>query len=422
VNRAFAPPAKPSPDSLAVGALLTALVALGQISTSIYLPSLPSLVGELATTPERVNLTLSLSLLGFAVGQLIYGPLSDRFGRRPVLLAGLALYLASTVACSFAGSIDALIVGRVLQGMTACCGPVLGRAIVRDVHGPDRSAKVLAYMGVAFAISPAVAPMIGGYLQIWFGWRAAFLFLAAVGTVLLIAASTFLAETNSRPNLRALDVKGMAISYLTLLSLRAYHGYTLAVAFVFAGLMAFTAGAPFVFIDVLGLSPERFGMLSLFTVTGFLAGSIAAGRGAVRFGVDRLLQVGVSLCLAGGGAMTALALLGYVGILPILVPMMVFTAGMGIVLPTGMAGAMAPFPTIAGAASALLGFVQMLVATAASVVVGLLEQTSQLPMAAVIAATAMAAFIAFQGLVRPRSPMDRERREGAPPRSGRSAE
>jgi DHA1 family bicyclomycin/chloramphenicol resistance-like MFS transporter len=194
------------------------------------------------------------------------------------------------------------------------------------------------------------------------------------------------------------------------------------VAFVFAGLMAFTAGAPFVFIDVLGLSPERFGMLSLFTVTGFLAGSIAAGRGAVRFGVDRLLQVGVSLCLAGGGAMTALALLGYVGILPILVPMMVFTAGMGIVLPTGMAGAMAPFPTIAGAASALLGFVQMLVATAASVVVGLLEQTSQLPMAAVIAATAMAAFIAFQGLVRPRSPMDRERREGAPPRSGRSAE
>lgn len=421
VNGDAPPRAKPHPESLAVGALLTALVALGQISTSIYLPSLPSIVSELATTAERVNLTLSLSLLGFAGGQLIYGPLSDRFGRRPVLLVGLALYLASSVACVFAISIDALIGGRLVQGMTACCGPVLGRAIVRDVYGPERSAKVLAYVGAALAISPAVAPVIGGYLQVWFGWRAAFVFLAVVGAVILAAAWILLVETNSQRDARALDPKGMAASYLTLLLTRTYLGYALAVAFVFAGLMAFTAGAPFVFIDVVGLSPERFGMLSLFTVSGFLIGSLAAGRWTRRFGIERLTRAGILLCVLGGGAMTVFALTGFLGIVPIIGPMMLFTAGMGIVLPTATAGAMAPFPRIAGAASALLGFVQMLIAAAASGAVGLFPPTSQLPMAALIAATAMAGFVAFRGLVGPSRPAGPECPADVRPQPGQSA-
>ena len=172
---------KPHPESLSVGALLTALVALGQISTSIYIPSLPFLVDALDTTAEDVNLTLSVFLFGFAICQLVYGPLSDRFGRRPVLVAGVGLYVAASFACVFATSIETLIAGRFVQGMTACSGPVLGRAIVRDIYGPTRSAKVMAYIGVALAISPAVAPIIGGYLQVWFGWRANFVLLGVVG-------------------------------------------------------------------------------------------------------------------------------------------------------------------------------------------------------------------------------------------------
>ena len=393
------PGSKPHPESLSVGALLTALVALGQISTSIYIPSLPSLVESLATDAEKVNLTLSMFLFGFAVGQLVYGPLSDRFGRRPVLLVGIALYVAASIACTFATTIEGLIAGRLAQGMAACAGPVIGRAIVRDVYGPTRSAKAMAYIGVALAISPAVAPIIGGYLQVWFGWRAAFVFLCVVGVVILVGVWALLEETNAHTDAGALNLRGLVRAYGVLLSSPAYYGYSLAVAFVFAGLMAFAAGSPFVFIDLLGLGPAQFGMLAILNVAGFLAGSLAAGRLTQRHGIDRMLAAGVSLCLAGGGAMAAIALAGAIGIAQIVVPMMVFTAGMGIVLANGFAGALAPFPRIAGTASAVLGFLQMAVAGTASLVVGAFVPTSQLPMAAVIAVTAAAAFVAFMLLV-----------------------
>jgi DHA1 family bicyclomycin/chloramphenicol resistance-like MFS transporter len=390
---------KPHPESLPVGALLTTLVALGQISTSIYIPSLPSLVETMATDAATVNLTLSMFLFGFAVCQLIYGPLSDRFGRRPVLLVGITLYVAASFACVFATTIEGLIAGRLAQGMAACSGPVLGRAIVRDVYGPSRSAKAMAYIGVALAISPAVAPIIGGYLQVWFGWRAAFFFLCVVGVVILVGVWTLLEETNPHTDAKALDLRGLARAYGVLLSSPAYYGYTLAVAFVFAGLMAFAAGSPFVFIDLLGLSPAQYGMLAVFNVFGFLSGSLAAARLTNRFGLERMMVVGVSLSLAGGGAMAAIAFAGIIGVAQIVVPMMVFTTGMGIVLANGFAGALIPFPHIAGAASAVLGFLQMGISGAASLAVGAFVPTSQLPMAAVIAVTTAAAFTAFMLLV-----------------------
>ncbi|TVR98641.1 MAG: Bcr/CflA family efflux MFS transporter [Rhodospirillales bacterium] len=397
-------PAGLHPGSLAVGALLTALVALGQISTSIYIPSMPSLVLVFDTTSAAVSWTLSSFLLGFAVGQLVYGPLSDRFGRRPVLLAGLALYVAASVACVYVTTIEGLVVGRLLQGMTACAGPVLGRAVIRDIYGAERSAEVFAYVGVAMAVSPAVAPIIGGYLQTWFGWRATFWFLAAVGFLLLVLVLRHLAETNSYRRAGTLRLAGLGSAYVTLLRSPRFNGYVLAVAFVFAGLMAFTAGAPFVFIDVLGVSPQGFGMLLAFNVAGFLAGSIAAGRLTRRFGLDRLLLVGVGTSLVGGLAMVAFGLAGIVSVAVIVGPGAVFSLGMGIVLPNGMAGAMAPYPTIAGAASAVLGFVQMLVSTLAVLLTGAFTPVSQLPMAAVIAGCTVVAFAAFVMLVWQRPP------------------
>lgn len=390
---------KPHPESLAVGALLTALVALGQISTSIYIPSLPFLVDALDATASDVNLTLSVFLCGFAICQLVYGPLSDRFGRRPVLMLGVGLYVAASFACVFAASIEMLIAGRLVQGLTACSGPVLGRAIVRDIYGPTRSAKAMATIGVALAISPAVAPIIGGYLQLWFGWRANFVFLGMVGISILAAVAALLAETNPHRDPRALDPGRLLAAVRALVTDRRYWGYTLSVAFVFAGLMAFTAGAPFVFIDGLGMSPERFGMLSVFNVTGFVAGSLAAVRLTPRLGIDRLLLAGVGLGLAGGGVMAAIAGAGHVGVVAIIAPMTVFAVGLGIVLPNGIAGALAPFPRIAGSASALLGFVQMIIAGGASLAVGRFAHGIPLPMAMVIAFTSAAAFAAFTMLV-----------------------
>ncbi|MBK8174280.1 MAG: multidrug effflux MFS transporter [Rhodospirillales bacterium] len=398
------------PESLIVGALLTALVALGQISTSIYIPSMPAIVEALATTPDRVNLTLTGFLLGFAACQMVFGPLSDRCGRRPTLFAGLGLYAASSMVCWLATDIRWLIVGRVLQGMAACVGPVLGRAIVRDIYGPTRTASAMAYIGAALAVSPAVAPIIGGYLQIWFGWRAAFVFLAVIGVIIFAATWWLLAETRPRGATGedgADTVLDILVTCAVLIRDRHYLGYTLIVACIFSGLMAFAAGGPFVFIGLLGLSPEHYGMLAIFTVAGYFTGSLIAGRLARSLALPRLVLLGTTVCLVGAAAMSALAAFAPLSVVAVVAPMAVFTAGLGVVLPSGIAAAMAPFPRIAGAASALLGFVQMLIAAAASFAVGALPHASALSMAAVITAGAVGAMLAFIALVRPTGPKPR---------------
>lgn len=397
----------PPRRSLIVGALLTALVALGQISTSIYVPSLPAIVDDLAATQAQVNLTLSGFLAGFAVCQLVFGPLSDRWGRRPTLLAGLSLYLVASLWCVLAPSIGMLIAGRVLQGMAACVGPVLGRAIVRDIYGPDGTAKAMAVISAALAVSPAVAPMIGGYLDVWFGWRSTFVFLSGVGVLILAATLWLLAETRPLHKHSHPGSSGFMAAARQLLGDRCYLGHTIAVACIFAGLMAFAAAGPFVFIGVIGLAPQHYGMLAVFTVAGYLAGTLLAGRLAERMALDRLVLLGLAGSLAGATATAALAAALPPSVVAVVAPMALFTAGLGIVLPVGMAAAMAPFPLIAGSASALLGFVQMLVAAFASFVVGVLPHSSALPMGLVIFICTLLAVLGFVILVLLR-PADRQ--------------
>lgn len=259
----------------------------------------------------------------------------------------------------------------------------------------------MAMIGAALAVSPALAPIIGGYLEVWFGWRAAFVFLSGVGVVVLAATFRLLAETNPAHRRGHLGSPGLVASTTELLRDRRYLGNTIAVSFVFAGLMAFAAGGPFVFIEALGLSPQQYGMLAVFTVVGFLAGSLLAGRLTGRLALTHLVLLGLVIAAAGALATVALAALATPSVLAVVAPMAVFTAGLGIVLPAGMAAAMVPFPRIAGSASALLGFVQMLVAALASAAVGMLPHRSALPMAAVIAACTVLALLGFIILVRP---------------------
>ncbi|MBL8666238.1 MAG: multidrug effflux MFS transporter [Rhodospirillales bacterium] len=393
----------PPRRSLIVGALLTALVALGQISTSIYVPSLPAIVVDLSATQSQVNLTLSGFLAGFAVCQLVFGPFSDRWGRRPTLIAGLSLYLVASLWCVLAPSIGMLIAGRVLQGMAACVGPVLGRAIVRDIYGPDGTAKAMAMISAALAVSPAVAPMIGGYLDVWFGWRSTFIFLSGVGVLILGVTLWLLAETRPLRKHGHPGSAGLLAASRQLLSNRTYLGYTIAVACIFAGLMAFAAAGPFIFIEVIGLAPQHYGMLAVFTVAGYLAGTLLAGRLAERMAHDRLVLLGLAGSLAGAIGTAAMAAAMAPSVIAVVAPMALFTAGLGIVLPVAMAAAMAPFPLIAGSASALLGFVQMLVAAVASFVVGVLPHFSALPMGIVILACTLMALFSFVILARPQT-------------------
>ncbi|MBP2302250.1 multidrug effflux MFS transporter [Azospirillum picis] len=391
----------PHPESLPIRILLTALVAFGPLSTDLYLPSLPTLVRVFGTDVATVQLTLSVFLAGFAISQLVYGPMSDRFGRRPALLAGVVIYLAASAVCAMTSSIEALIAARFFQALGACCGPVVARAVVRDVFGRERSATVLAYMSMAMALAPAVGPMLGGVLTEWFGWRANFVLLTGFACVILAAVWGMLGETNAHRDADALRPGRMLANYLLLLRNRGFIGYVLVVAFCYSGIFSFISGSSFVLIDRLHLTPAQYGASFGSVVLGYMLGTFLAGRLTPRLGGARMIRLGTSLSLAGGVAGGLLALAGVLHLAAILVPVFLFILGAGLTLPNATANAVGPYPTMAGLASSLLGFAQMTVAAAVGIVVGHLADGSPLPMMGAIGLVGLGALAAHRLLVIP---------------------
>lgn len=392
----------PVVDSPGLRILLTALVAIGPLSTDLYLPSLPVLVTVFGADVSTVQLTLSVFMAGFAASQLVYGPLSDRFGRRPVILGGMAVYFAATVACALAPSIEALIVARFFQALGGCVGPVVGRAVVRDVFGRDRAASVLAYMATAMAVAPAVGPLFGGVLTEHIGWRANFVFLSIFAAVLGLCAVRMLGESNQHRDPHALRPGRMAANYLTLLRDRAYVGFVCATAAVFCGMFAFISGSSFLLVSGLGLSPTEYALCFAMVVVSFMGGSFSAGKLSGRFGFVRMIRAGSILSLAGGVIGLALALAGEMHVVSIIAPMGLFIFGAGLTMPNATAGAVANYPTMAGLASSLMGFVQMAAAAAVGAVVGLADDGTSLPIMAALAVSGVAAALA--GLSLPRLP------------------
>ena len=374
-------------ESFVVGVVLTGLVAFGPLSTDLYLPSLPGIARAFMTDAAAAQLTLSAFLFGFALGQILYGPLSDRFGRRPVLLAGIVVYLVGTAACALAPSIEALTAARFAQALGACSGVVLARAIVRDLYAPERAASVLAYLASAMAIGPMIGPVIGGQVEIRLGWRANFALLAVFGAVMLAAVLATLRESNTRKDPAALAPARMAANFAEMLSARRFVGCALTATFCYGGLFTFISVSSFVLIDVVGLSPDTYGLSFAVMVAGYMVGSLSAGRLVQRLGVDRVMRSGGVLVAASGAIMAALAIMEgkSIGVTEIVLPMMAYGAGVGWVLPASTAAAVGPYPEKAGAASSLLGLIQMLAAAALGAAVGHMLDGTARPMAIAIA-------------------------------------
>lgn len=385
--------------SLAITLLLVALAAFPPLSTDLYLPSLPELERVFQAGVSQVQLTLSVFLVGFAVAQLVYGSLSDRFGRRPVLLGGVSVYFVASVACAFAPSIEMLIVARFLQALGACSTTVISRAVVRDIHGPKEAARILAYISSAMALAPMIAPLFGGYLTVWYGWRSNFVVLAIFGGLSLLAVALMLAETNEHKDVHALRFGRIGRYFLELTRHQTYFGYVLTTSLMFSGLFAFLSDSSFVLIQVLGVPIEHFGLYFAVIVLGYMIGTQISARLVMRFGVDNILRIGTGIGMAAGIVLAGLGWAGIAHVASVIGPHFFFMVGTGMVMPNGMAGAVGPFPRMAGLASAVLGFVQMAIAALVGVAVGHLHDGTVVPMTSTIGAMGTASFLAFTLLV-----------------------
>ncbi|WP_166256698.1 multidrug effflux MFS transporter [Marinobacter salicampi] len=379
--------------------LLAAAVALGPLATDMYLPALPSMGAMLNAGTNQVQLTLSSYMAGLALAQLVCGPLADRFGRKPIMIGGFVLFAAASIGCALATDIETLILCRFLQALGGSAGPVLGRAAIRDIYTPREAARIMAILASIMALAPAVAPSIGGLLLTGFGWPAIFLALGGYALVMAVVVAFGIPEPMAPKHRQSLRLGSLWTNYSAIARDKSFLGYTLTNALVFSGLFAFLSGSSFVLIDFMGVRPEFFGFYFAAMVAGYIGGNLVAVRLGRYQAPDRILLLGIGICAASGALMAALAAAEMFHITAVMVPQTVFMAGVGMVLPQTMAGALANFPHMAGSASALFGFVQMTFAALIGMLVGHMHTGTSLVMASVIAGCGLGALLTYLVLV-----------------------
>lgn len=370
------------------------------MSIDMYLPAMPAMGRALNASPGNIQLTLSAFFVGFAAGQLFYGPMSDRFGRRPVLIAGIALYVAATLLCALATGVEALIAFRLLHAFGGGAGAVLSRAIVADRFQGDHAARVLSLTMLVTMGAPLVAPLIGGYLSVWFGWRMIFFVLTAFGLVCLVSAVFGLDESLPAGRRRSLNIGQMAGAYFTVIRHRRAAGYILCRAFMSAGMFAFLAGAPFVYITQFGVKPENFAYLFSLNVLGVMCGSFINSRLVVRFGLRTMLRVGLTIMGVSSAVLVAVSLAGVGGLVGIAIPLFCYLAPINLVTANTTAGALRLFPEIAGTASALSGAASFVGGSLSSLALGALNNGTPMPMTAIMFACTLTGAAAYRFMAR----------------------
>lgn len=390
-------------ESVVSIALLIGLTAIAPLAIDIFLPSMPVMAKEFNVPASTMQLAVTLFLLAFAASQLVYGPASDRFGRRPVLILGLLTFIVGGVLCLFAQSSEMLILGRIIQGIGGGAGPAIGRAMVLDIFGRERTARVMAYMTIATPLAPAIAPIIGGILQDFFDWRSVFLVLIGIGAFLLVSYRALLPETNLKRDREALVINQMSQNYRALFANRSFVSYALIIGFMFSSQLVFISGSSFVLIDELGLSAGAFGFSFGFVAIGIMCGAWLSSKLIDRWLDTQIVLLGALLAAASSTLMAILAFSGFANIWTVLLPMFITAAGFGIARPPAMAGALIPFEHMAGLASAVLGFAQMIFATLYNISFSTFIAVDQVALSSGVAVAAVAALLLMLGLRPPPS-------------------
>lgn len=383
---------------------LVAVSAISPFAINSVVPSMPALEKAFETDYGRVQLILSMFLAAIAISQIVIGPLSDRFGRRPVLLVGFAFFIASCVAAPFAPSIEALIAIRVVQGATGCVGIVLGRAIVRDLFERRQAASMLGYVTMGLAVAPMLAPSIGGQLQELFDWTAIFWFMAALGVGCLAVTWRYVPETNRNPTPK-LSFGTMFADFWRLLKDTDFLLFTASSSLATGVFFAFLGGAPFVSERMLNLSPGVYGLWFALAPVGYALGNFISGRFTERFGVARMIFAGSLFAFIAAALPGLFYLFGLLGAASLFAPMMLIGFANGISLPSAISGAISVHPEIAGAASGLSGAAQIGMGAVLSAITGaaLGHGSSPGPMFALMAGAALlGVFVAIAIFSRPR--------------------
>ncbi|MGW1495687.1 Bcr/CflA family multidrug efflux MFS transporter [Streptomyces sp. NPDC002402] len=407
-----APAPAPAPASVTaarrVGLLVTlvlgGLTALPPLSMDMYLPALPAVTRSLGAPAATVQLTLTACLAGMALGQLVVGPMSDKWGRRRPLLVGMIVYVAATAVCALAPTVDMLIGFRLLQGLAGAAGIVIARAVVRDLYDGVEMARFFSTLMLISGVAPIIAPLIGGQVLRITDWRGIFVVLTAVGILLTLVVAKWLHETLP-PERRHGGGVGEALRTMRgLLADRVFTGYTLTGGLAFATLFAYISASPFVVQEIYGASPQTFSLLfgvnSIGLITlGQINGKVLVGR----VSLDKALGLGLGVVMLAATALLLMTsgVFGRVGLLPVAVGLFVLMSAMGLVMPNTNALALLRTPHAAGSASALIGTSAFLIGAIASPLVGIAGEQTAVPMAVVQLTCALGALGCFLGLCRP---------------------
>ena len=375
--------------------LLGLVVGLDPLSIDIALPAAQEMASDLDTDLSSIQLSLSLFVFGMAAGQLIYGPMSDRFGRRPVMLFALLLYVCASAGLAISPGIEMLVIARLVQGLAAAATQVISRAIVRDRLDREAASRVLSHVFLVLGITPIVAPVIGAWLTESVGWRSVFIVMLAYSAAALLIHARWLPETNESPDRRALEPGRLLAAFSVVARNGLFWAYVGCGAAAFAALFAFLAGSPAAFIVHLGETPKSFGWFFALVMVGNLIGYPVGARLVLRLGINRLLMCGTLGGLASALVLTGLAVGGDFGPWAIVVPVFVYMFSFALILPPATAGALSPFPRVAGAASSLLGVTQLGCGALAGAIVAGLDDGTQMPLTIAMTVASFAGLLAF---------------------------
>lgn len=360
--------------------MLIIVAAVSPLGINLYLPSMPGMAVSLGVDYAAIQFTLSVYLAAVALGQLFIGPISDRYGRRPILLGGLVLFVVGSVICMLAPNIAVLNVGRVVQALGGCAGITLSRAIVRDLYDRTRAASMIAYVTMGMAVAPMIAPTIGGVLEAIHGWRASFAFLTAFGLLTLVTVQFLLHETNPWRGQAGNKARDLVSGYGKLVGVPAFWGFALTAGLTSASFFAFVGGAAHVTINLMGRTPVEYGLYFGLVSVGYMAGNFCSGKYVAVMGPLRMIRLGI---IVGGVAVLLMALLYALNDMEpafIFVPTMLLGLGNGLVMPSCIAGAVSVRPESAGAASGLAGSMQIGLGAIATPLVAALVGVSGWPM------------------------------------------